>query len=351
MADTVISKLRTWSIFLGKDNKAHHRIYATSPDGTVQVDDDEAKTCTIWEDKDKNGKYDTRTIWALDDSQQRKKAIKIEKLDEKQNDISSVQAKILAEMQNEESAYYRSKLKIDGKIDKFSQSKDVTGDCWLLAGLEALSGTKNGAKIIKDSIAQDKDGNVTVTLKGVGEKYTFTPKEISDAASRLSTGDDDVRVIEMAVEQHRLKTNKLTKDKIIIQSEGLNRSLSNRLCGNSKISLDGGTQDETFFLLTGEKSAAFKKSLLPLLKKFQGYSTNPQEFLTMKQNQPYRYAMVITFGKNEGEKYTKHGYTLKSVDNASVTIINPWDSSKEIKMDKKDFMDSCNGIYSCDMGQ
>ena len=42
-------------------------------------------------------------------------------------------------------------------------------------------------------------------LAGTGEVYTFTPEQINKAEGKLSSGDDDVRVIELALEQHRIK--------------------------------------------------------------------------------------------------------------------------------------------------
>ena len=90
--------------------------------------------------------------------------------------------------------------KVNGKIDKdFSQGD--AGDCWLLAAIKSISMKEKGQKVLNDSIKIDKNGDVTVTLKGGHKSYKFTQKEIA-ARTDLSLGDMDVRAIEMAVDQY-----------------------------------------------------------------------------------------------------------------------------------------------------
>lgn len=64
----------------------------------------------------------------------------------------------------------------DGVIDDTKQRS--IGDCWVLAGVNSLRDSAIGAQMLKDSIQQNDDGSVTVTLKGVGKEYTYSAEEI-----------------------------------------------------------------------------------------------------------------------------------------------------------------------------
>jgi len=200
-------------------------------------------------------------------------------------------------------------VNLDGKIGDFQQNKNEQ-DCWLLAGLETLSNTKEGAEIIKDSIHKNDDGTINVTFKGVHETYTFTPKEINDAETRLSTGDDDVRAIELGVEQYR--------------KEGI-------LNGSYKdISLDdplnGGKLDETGFIFTGQKP--------------EMVTENYDKYLDSIAQNPEKNGAEVGFKEYDFSNgiMPNHSYSIKSVDSKNVTVINPWDTSKEIVISREKFV-------------
>lgn len=87
----------------------------------------------------------------------------------------------------------------NGQIDAdFSQGN--TGDCWLLASIKSIASTPKGLKILNDSIKVNKDGSIDVTLKGPGKTYHITRTELY-GNTQLSTGDADVRALEIAVEK------------------------------------------------------------------------------------------------------------------------------------------------------
>ena len=89
----------------------------------------------------------------------------------------------------------------NGKIDQHFRQGN-TDDCWLLAAIKALAMQPKGLKILNDSIkVDDKNQTVTVTLKGPNKSYKFTFSELN-AATELSSGDGDIRAIEMAVNKY-----------------------------------------------------------------------------------------------------------------------------------------------------
>lgn len=266
-------------------------------------------------------------------------------------------------------------VQINGKIEDFKQGK--TGDCWLLSGLKSLADTKEGARAIKDSIFQDTDGNVHVTLQGVNETYAFSPKEIVDAKERLSTGDDDARVIELAVEAHRkqLLDRGIKREDHI---EHFNRELGSRVGnGSNESPLKSGFSSEIFFLLTGkdnfdyfiqapiqkEETLAYriKKFLFrspqkpPTLEKENNISmsndnirTDLNSYLTLMQKNSGKYACSVGFQEDHGISghaiVDRHSYTVESIDNNYVTIVDPHNSSKKINITRNDFISNYRHI-------
>lgn len=328
-------------IFFGHNKKD----LAIMPNGDMRVFDENNSTCTIWQDRNKNGKYDTKVTASFDQNT----VHDIEHLDENnKNEVNKVRIKKLAELQKASKMHDKFGIDIDGEIGNFKQS-NAQGDCWLLAGLESMSLTKNGAKIIKDSISQDeKTGNVTVTLKGIKKTYTFTPKEIINAKNPLglSQGDDDVRAFEMAVELHRrilIATSNYNKE-----NKSLEPDLSNNV-GEGTIGrpLTAGFGDELFFLLSGRKSKIYCSRSLPS-KEVDYNITNK---LLPFQKDPKRYADTVIFKETKEDMRSDHGYTLKKVDREYITVIDPHDTSEEIKIKRKDFVDNTDLIYECDMSQ
>lgn len=108
---------------------------------------------------------------------------------------------------------YEDNKHLDGIISGVNTQQ--TGDCYLLAAINSIRSLHNGAEIIANLIKRDEDGGYTVTFPGVVEKaktnndltgvYKFTPAEIYDIKNRedLSTGDNDIKLLEAAYEKYR----------------------------------------------------------------------------------------------------------------------------------------------------
>jgi len=227
----------------------------------------------------------------------------------------------------------QSTVRINGKIEDFEQGN--TNDCWALTGIRALANTKKGAEIIKNSISQTKNGNVTVKLKGVNETYTFTPAQIKESEGRLSTGDDDVRVIEMAMEQHRLNIFKRGFYVGIGDINGERAGVQNPL--------ESGCPSEAIFLLTGKDSEYYSSSGC--------FFADALISLSKIRKNPDKYAGTTSFKEEKDLVTNDHAYSIKSVDTESVTVVNPWDSSKGVKIYNNKFLENYYGVCIFDAEQ
>lgn len=342
-----LKKLKSDSITFSADNKI---LTINNKNEEMTIWDKYKDETTYWQDLDKNGKYDTKVIVLA------KNKPTIFKLDESKNNALQIQKQeweqlgreVQQEYLNADKKYKEFGIYINKKIDDFKQNTaGKAGDCWLLSGLHALSLSVAGQRAIKQAISQDDKGNIKVYLKGINESYTFSPEEIIKAEERLSTGDDDVRAIEMAVEQHRLKVIKSGKGvKICAPSEP---NLDKRIGDDSlEQPLYGGGPDEIIFLLTGQTSKYYSSSFLNRLF-YKGFSSDVDACLSQIQNNPDKYACCVDFKSNKGDIRNNHIYSVLTVDKDYVTVVNPWDSSKNINIKKEDFIKNYSQITFCDI--
>lgn len=231
-------------------------------------------------------------------------------------------------IENDTTDYYTPVKGLNGKIDKdFSQGK--TGDCWLLSAIYAIAQSPKGLQILNDSVTIQKDGNVRVHLKGVNKTYIYTPAQIQ-AQDKLSSGDLDVRALEMAVNDYMHEHPQ-----------------------NGRNNIDGNHSEVAYQLLTGKGGKNF----------FSGrYGRFADIWFTDNQinrfNDPNRIVVVGRAWKwNSKETFTYecpkgqinelhpfHAYAVKSVDKYYVYLVNPWDTSKTIPVPRDEFKDFFNTI-------
>lgn len=360
--------------------------YITSSDGGLAVCDNKHETMTMWQDKDGNGKFETKIVYDMHDDGKNKapfmnadplkgKKGKIIKLDEKKSDINVVRQQIFTELEKQEKdaeakekaiaikkeaelqeELAKVKPNIDGKIGNFSQGK--TGNCWALGGTQAYSQTDIGGEEIKKSISQDKNGNVIVKLNGVDEQDTIPPKTLMLVKGRLSTGDDDIRAIELAVEKHRKKLliAKAKQDKkdfetlhyMVFGDEKsyIANPQTNVGLGTLNNPSDGGIDNEMFALLTKRKTIRIgdRKEYRPMTDGRVSHA------LQEKEKRPKDIALTASFNKDLSKQiFSQHEYAVKSVNKDYVILNNPWNSSEDIKMARQDFMKYYKGLGFVDL--
>ena len=221
-------------------------------------------------------------------------------------------------------------IKIDGKIGDFKQGK--TKVTWLAAGLISLNSSKQGQKIIQNSIKADKDG-VTITFNGINKSYQITNEEIKSAKSSgaYSSGDDDVLVLELATEKLR---RDIASGRVYLEHANY---YSNNDTGNPGEGLLNGHIEDFLYYMTGNTPTYHNK------KVSSGISAD-EVLKTLKTN---KYAVqdgsqALNFSLFKGthklktidgkeitiELSSNQGMSVKKLTEKTITIVNPTNSTE-----------------------
>ena len=238
-------------------------------------------------------------------------------------------------------------FEINEKIEASQQG--YVGDCWLLSGLNSLSYSEKGQKLINDAITPNDDGSYTVTFAGVGKSVNVTQQDLLNARNSgiYSTGDDDVLLMEVAFEKI---IDQIQSGKIKISGDTTNLSFMTKDAGQIS-SIDGGWLSDMIYLLTGDELEFITNK-----SSFTG-------FLDDMEENPQNYVAKLSFpSSSEGETddYNKitdiygnviytlgsggHAFAIKSVQDGTVTIVNPHDSSKEYTISYEELIYSARNI-------
>lgn len=254
------------------------------------------------------------------------------------------------------SVYRDVEIDINKEIEDFSQGSGM--DCWMISGLKSFSFSSKGQQIISDSIKINDDGSYTVSFSGLDNaQYTITEKELQRATQneKYATGDDDVLLMEIAFEK-ALKDVKNGKyevpDYVFSQVKYKSEILS------------GGQLQTFIYLMTGDDSEIAYNCYHPDMQDNEEYqeqkaldmqygelyTTELEAIYDKIEEAPQDYAAVLsvkngesTIGQMsvtdiEGNEVIladgSHAISIKSVDGDVLTLINPLDTSSEIKVEK-----------------
>lgn len=129
--------------------------------------------------------------------------------------------------------------KQDGIIGSYSQGH--VGDCWFLSTLDNLAESAEGKQIIKETIKNNGNGTFSVKFKGADAPLTVSESElkqgtinINGESFQISSGDKDVRILEIAANKQMVKHP---------EKYGKGRTIN------------GGLTNEAWELLTGKKDS------------------------------------------------------------------------------------------------
>ena len=216
--------------------------------------------------------------------------------------------------------FYDENKGVNGQIDE-AVFQGQEGDCWLISGILSLSYDDKGQELIKDAISKNPDGIYNVYFKGVDKSFTITENELNSfnkdtlsngmglSNSKYSTGDDDMLLIELAME---------------------------------KLVAEGDIPVETLEGITGG-SAYYLYELFTDKMTGYAYGDDPDEMANLlNYYNKYQDDCSATLGVSDGfaSLDDDHAYAVKSMDNTVLTLVNPWDTTEEVKVSTKELVEN-----------
>ena len=231
-------------------------------------------------------------------------------------DLKGYQTKGAASLNEAAYGLFNEDKGVNGKIDE-AVFQGNSGDCWLISGILSLSYTPEGEKLIQDAISINPDGSYNVTFNGVDKTYKITKEEleaanknsflngIGMANSEYSTGDDDMLLIELAME------------KLVYENDIPIETIEGITGGSAYYLYQLFTKNDVEYAL--------------------GDNENEVKYLIdyYYQNQD---TSAATLGVGDGFAGLEddHAYAVKSVNPNYIELANPWDTTENIKVSIKD---------------
>lgn len=230
----------------------------------------------------------------------------------------------------------------DGTIGYTKQGS--TGDCWLLSGINALSYNKKGQEIIKNAL-EYKDG-YTIVHFAIGD-VEVSDEEIERAQKSpySSSGDLDMIIFEKAFTKIR---DDIHQGEIMIV-EDAPYWMSGIETGGISVgsSITGGEALEAYYFLTGKIGTGVlgeqREEML------DAYMNDRENIILCARTS--NEGMIEDIEGNSVELFAPHAYSIKNVDEDTVTIVNPHDSSKEIVLSRGVFLDNFSGLEALNLSQ
>ncbi len=222
----------------------------------------------------------------------------------------------------------------NGKIDEdFCQGK--IGDCWLLAAIKAISLNPSGLQILNDSIKIEPNGDVTVTLKGVNKTYRISQKELN-GSTELSTGDLDIRALEIAFNRYFREFGGLISFPKGSGSEAMNSKMIPRI--SLGYDIDRDQMSTAYKILLGDSGNNYTGTIS---KEQIDNFNDPNTITTVSSNGDLK---SLKIPNSDIRLLSSHAYTVTHSDEDYVYLINPHDSSTEIKVPRATFVEFFNNM-------
>ncbi len=206
------------------------------------------------------------------------------------------------------------------------------GDCWLLAGINSLSYSEAGRKILNNAVTRNDDGSFSVYFKGIDTTIKLEEEEIKEAreSGKYSKGDNDMLVWELAFES---AFNKIQNKETDIKGFHLHLMAENKRPEGVK-SIDGGNFEDVIYMLTGKDvSHALNIGFGILISNFLRNAAQNENIAIQFGFDPLNFqngAIVKDiYGNDIYMINDSHSFSIKSINGENVVIVNPWDSSKE----------------------
>ena len=216
-------------------------------------------------------------------------------------------------------------VNVDGNIDDFYQGG--TGDCWLLCALKSLSATPEGRQLIKSQIRWADDySSVTVYFAGADKYITISAEEIIEAKQegRLSSGDEDVLVIELAMEKIYGDINGDNESTFWDYFIGEKSIDTGKPKGNRS-----GIRDWLNRIFDAKRSGKHFAATFSLRKGCKGDSTTDG-----KTNFSWN---CVDGSTGECSISGGHAFAITNITSSTISFINPWNGSKEYTVSWSEF--------------
>lgn len=228
----------------------------------------------------------------------------------------------------------------NGKIDENFQQGSV-GDCWLLAAIKSISNNPKGRKISDESIKVNSDGSVTVQLKGVNKTYTITKKELY-GSKELSTGDLDVRALEIAV-------NRYLKEEYYSSWDS-----------HAQYNIEGNREDVAYDILLGTGKTKTNTGGWGIIYDYIFHCANNSSLIKKAKKgdaiinvaTPLNITSSVCAQDTDGNEAAivpHHAYSVIDADDDYVYLINPHDTSRILKMTHDDFKNTFTSWHTVDL--
>lgn len=213
-----------------------------------------------------------------------------------------------------------------------------TADCWLLSTINSINETNKGKEFFADIL--EYNGCENKVHLHVGD-YTISDEELNRGRINNSKGDDDVLLIELAVEKaltdYNAGTLKLP-----------NAVITQQLGGAGTFStLNMGSQDAAIYILTGLSAEymPIESNIEKIDNYFKLFETTEKENISLTasiETDDTAYTNPKT-----GQTYFlrgHHAYCIKGIKDGYLTLTNPENSNIEIEMDTDSFKDIFSSV-------